>query len=201
MMLGANGWLEAGEGGRIRKSCSPHFDDRPEGSTVDCIVVHNISLPEREYGGPHIEALFLGMLDPAAHQSFHDLAGLRVSSHFLIRRDAELVQFVSTAERAWHAGESSFQGRKRCNDFSIGVELEGSDADFFESGQLDALVELCRVLCHHHPSLQWIVGHSDIAPGRKTDPGPFFDWPAFLRRLSDSGIGLSNPYVGAYLRK
>jgi N-acetyl-anhydromuramoyl-L-alanine amidase len=142
---------------------------------VDLLVVHNISLPPGVYGGDAIIDLFLNRLDPEAHPYFGPLRGLRVSAHFLVRRDGELIQFVACSRRAWHAGVSSFMGRARCNDFSIGVELEGSDEDPFEGVQYDVLAGLVRTLRGRYP-LTHLVGHSDIAPGRKTDPGPFFDW-------------------------
>jgi AmpD protein len=144
---------------------------------IDLLVVHNISLPPRCYGGQAIIDLFTNRLDCAAHPYFEQLRGLRVSAHFLIRRDGTLLQFVPCAKRAWHAGVSSHLGRERCNDFSIGVELEGSDFDPFEPAQYGMLVELTRTLRTRYP-IDHLAGHSDIAPGRKTDPGPYFDWPA-----------------------
>jgi AmpD protein len=153
---------------------SPNCDARPEGE-VSLVVVHNISLPPGEFGGPHIEALFQNRLDPDLHPYFATIQGLRVSAHFLIRRDGELVQFVPCALRAWHAGVSQWQGRERCNDFSLGIELEGADDQPFEPLQYQRLNELLVVLRRHYP-IEAVTGHSDIAPGRKTDPGPCFEW-------------------------
>jgi len=150
---------------------------------VDLLVVHNISLPPRVYGGGAIEDLFLNRLDPDGHPYFASIRALRVSAHFLVRRDGELVQFVPCSKRAWHAGISSFQGRERCNDFSIGVELEGSDDDPFEAVQYEVLAGLVRTLRTRYP-LAHLAGHSDIAPDRKTDPGPCFDWQRLLAALA-----------------
>ncbi|MET0499003.1 MAG: 1,6-anhydro-N-acetylmuramyl-L-alanine amidase AmpD [Steroidobacteraceae bacterium] len=157
---------------------SPNQDCRPPGVIADLIVVHNISLPPGEYGGPWIEALFCNQLPPAQHPYFATIAHLQVSSHLLIRRDGELVQFVPFERRAWHAGASVYRGRERCNDFSIGIELEGSDDEPFELVQYLSLSRAIAALCAAYPSLSRdrLTGHSDIAPGRKTDPGPYFDW-------------------------
>ena len=154
---------------------SPHCDDRPPGEKVSLLVVHAISLPPGEFGGPYIDDLFMGNLHPGAHPYFAGLAGVRVSAHFLIRRDGSLIQYVPTDKRAWHAGESAWKGRGRCNDFSIGVELEGSDDVPFAEPQYAALAQLIRNLEFRYGKLD-IAGHSDIAPGRKTDPGPWFEW-------------------------
>ena len=156
-------------------SPSPHFDERPPGARVSLIVIHNISLPPGEFGGRYIDDLFLGRLDTSAHPYFRELEGLRVSSHFLIRRDGEVVQFVPTDKRAWHAGASSWCGRERCNDFSIGIELEGADDVPFAEPQYQTLEKLLAALAARYGALD-LAGHSDIAPGRKTDPGPWFDW-------------------------
>ena len=153
---------------------SPNFDTRAE-SEISLIVIHNISLPPNQFGGNGVIELFTNCLNPAEHPYYAEIAHLKVSSHFYIRRDGELIQFVSCLNCAWHAGASSFQGRERCNDFSVGIELEGSDNDSFESLQYDTLKELINSLRKAYP-IQHIVGHSDIAPGRKTDPGPYFDW-------------------------
>lgn len=161
---------------------SPHCDARPEGEEISLLVIHNISLPPGEFGGPYVDDLFLGCLDPEAHPCFREIEGLRVSSHFLIRRDGELVQFVPCELRAWHAGVSQWKGRERCNDFSIGVELEGADDVPFAEPQYDTLVALARALFDRYGALD-IAGHSDIAPDRKTDPGPFFDWERFCLGL------------------
>jgi len=167
----------------MRIADSPNHDERPAGVEISLVVVHSISLPPGEYGGEHIERLFANRLDPAAHPYFREVHALRVSSHFLVRRGGELVQFVPLERRAWHAGASSWRGRGRCNDFSVGIELEGSDDSPFEDPQYAALAVLLMDLQTKLP-LRDIVGHSDIAPGRKTDPGPQFDWPRLLAALS-----------------
>ncbi len=153
---------------------SPNFDQRPAGD-IDLIVIHNISLPPKDYGGNGIIELFTNQLDPAQHPYYAQIAELKVSSHFLIRRNGDLIQFVSCLDRAWHAGQSCWQGRERCNDFSIGIELEGDDDSAFENLQYVTLNQLLARLHSQYP-IQSVAGHSDIAPGRKTDPGPFFDW-------------------------
>ena len=164
-----------------RQAPSPHCDDRPADVTVDLLVIHNISLPPGEYGGPWIEQLFLNRLDPEAHPYFAAIAGLRVSAHLLIRRDGELIQFVDLRRRAWHAGPSCFDGRSACNDFSIGIELEGADSIPFTDAQYHALAAVSREIMRRFPAItpRRIAGHSDIAPGRKTDPGPAFDWKRY----------------------
>jgi N-acetyl-anhydromuramoyl-L-alanine amidase len=162
-----------------RQVLSPHLDERPAGTQPELIVVHGISLPPGEFGGPWIDRLFTGHLPPDAHPYFRDIAAARVSAHVLIRRDGEIVQYVPFAQRAWHAGTSEYCGRQSCNDFSIGIELEGTDEMPYENAQYDSLSALITALLATYPSLSpdRIVGHSDIAPGRKTDPGPSFDWP------------------------
>ena len=162
---------------------SPNQDDRPAGEEPTLLVVHSISLPPGEYGGDAIERFFTNCLDPATHPYFREICHLKVSSHFLVRRDGGLLQFVPTDRRAWHAGVSRWRGRERCNDFSIGVELEGVDDAPFAEVQYEALIELLRMLRARHP-LRDIAAHSDIAPGRKTDPGRFFDWPRVLAALA-----------------
>ena len=162
----------------IREVASPHFDERPPGTRISLIVIHNISLPPGEFGGRYIDDLFLGRLDPEAHPYFREVAGLRVSSHYLIRRDGEVVQFVPPDKRAWHAGASAWCGRERCNDFSIGIELEGADDVPFTEHQYESLARLTRELERRFGPLEK-AGHSDIAPGRKTDPGPWFDWDRY----------------------
>lgn len=157
---------------------SPNCDARPEGESLTLLVVHNISLPPGEFGGPGIIELFTNRLDTAAHPYYATIADQRVSAHFLIRRDGALVQFVPCALRAWHAGVSSWRGRERCNDFSIGVEVEGCDDLAYALPQYRALARLTQALRSRY-SLTDIVGHSDIAPQRKTDPGPAFDWTHF----------------------
>ena len=163
---------------------SPNCDERPPGVAVTLLVVHSISLPPGEYGGDAIERLFTNRLDPLAHPYFRDIAAVKVSSHFLVRRDGELVQFVPVERRAWHAGVSSWRGRERCNDFSVGVELEGCDDDPFEPAQYRLLCELIRLLRATLP-LRDIAAHSDVAPGRKTDPGAHFEWPRVLAALAN----------------
>ena len=159
---------------------SPHCDERPPGTQISLLVIHNISLPPGEFGGPWIDDLFMGRLDPAAHPYFADLAALKVSAHYLIRRDGSLIQYVPDELRAWHAGVSSWKGRERCNDFSIGVELEGTDDVPYDAVQYTVLARLTRALRLRY-SIVDIVGHSEIAQGRKTDPGPAFDWARYRR--------------------
>ena len=162
----------------VRFVASPNCDERPDGTAIELLVIHAISLPPGEFGGPGIEELFLNRLDPTAHPYYAEIAHLRVSAHFLVRRDGAVLQFVPCTRRAWHAGVSSWRGRERCNDFSIGIELEGSDDMPFEAAQYASLATLTLALRSAYP-LTGIVGHSDIAPGRKTDPGPHFDWVRF----------------------
>lgn len=161
-----------------RRLPSPNCDSRPATAQIELLVIHGISLPPGHFGGPNIDALFTNRLDPGAHPHFHDIAALRVSSHALIRRDGELVQYVPFRKRAWHAGLSSFCGRERCNDFSIGVELEGTDDIPYEPVQYERLATLASLVMSVWPTITKarIVGHHYIAPGRKTDPGPVFDW-------------------------
>ncbi len=154
---------------------SPHFDERPDPADITLLVIHNISLPAGQFGGPHVSDLFTGRLDYNADPSFADLRGLRVSSHFFIRRDGRVLQYVAANARAWHAGRSEFCGREKCNDFSIGIELEGTDDTPFEAAQYEALAVLTLALQQRYP-LADVLGHEHIAPGRKTDPGVWFDW-------------------------
>ncbi len=170
---------------------SPHRDARPSGVLPDLIVVHGISLPPGEFGGPWIDRLFCGELPAAAHPSFAAIAPLRVSAHALIRRDGAIIQYVPFGERAWHAGQSSYAGRSACNDFSVGIELEGTDERPYEDAQYTALAALITALCAAYPSLsrERIAGHSDIAPGRKSDPGAAFDWPRLRALLGAQGGG------------
>ena len=163
--------------------CSPHFDERPPGERISLVVIHGISLPPGDFGGPYIDDLFLGRLDPGAHPSFRDVAPMRVSSHFVIRRDGTLLQYVPCAMRAWHAGASRWKERERCNDFSIGIELEGADDVPYAEPQYETLAALLRALRARYGALD-LAGHSDIAPGRKTDPGPWFDWERLRRALA-----------------
>lgn len=162
---------------------SPHHDERPPGTRISLLVIHNIALPPGEYGGPYIDDLFMGRLDPRAHPYFEEVAGLRVSPHYLIRRDGMVIEYVPPEKRAWHAGASSWKGRERCNDFSIGVELEGSDDVPFSEPQYESLIALARRLKERFGPLD-LAGHSDIAPGRKTDPGPWFDWERLRSALA-----------------
>lgn len=166
----------------IQRVPSPNHDERPEGVAPSLLVIHNISLPPGEFGSGAIEALFTNTLDHESHPYYTALRGLCVSSHFLIARDGALVQFVACGLRAWHAGFSSFEGRERCNDFSIGIELEGDDASAFEQRQYAMLIALTDALTKGYP-IESVAGHSDIAPGRKTDPGPHFDWSFYLANI------------------
>lgn len=164
-----------------RLSLSPHCDARPVNMPIDLLVIHNISLPPKVFGERYIEDLFLGCLSVTEHPYFESIAHLKVSAHLLIRRDGEVIQFVPFHLRAWHAGPSQFQGRLACNDFSIGIELEGTDDLPFEAVQYQRLGSVTRCLMQAYPGItpQTILGHSDIAPGRKTDPGPHFDWSQY----------------------
>lgn len=183
---------------QARQSECSHFDDRDgmaeqEGSldndesAINLLVVHNISLPPKQFGGPYIDQLFAGCLNPDEHAYFKNIAEIRVSSHLLIRRDGELVQYVPLHKRAWHAGLSSYQGREKCNDFSIGIELEGADDVEYETVQYQVLAKVTRLLLQAYPNMgrERIAGHSDIAPGRKTDPGPAFNWDYFYQQLDE----------------
>lgn len=172
----AHGWLPV-----AKREPSPNFDARPQGVAIELIVIHAISLPPDEFDGPGIIELFTNRLDPAAHPYYASICSLRVSAHFLIRRDGELIQFVGCEQRAWHAGASVWRGRSACNDFSLGIELEGCDSVAFTDAQYRALTLLLAQLRARYPIVD-IVGHSDIAPGRKTDPGPCFEW----KRLGES---------------
>ena len=171
-----------------RQVASPNCDERPAGCEISLIVIHGISLPPGVYGGPEIDRFFTNTLETAAHPYFAEIAHLQVSSHLLIRRDGEVVQYVPFLKRAWHAGESSYDGCEACNDFSIGIELEGQDDEAYAAIQYQRLAEVVRCLDGSFPelSIQRIAGHCDIAPHRKTDPGPAFDW-AQLHRLLDTG--------------
>lgn len=154
---------------------SPNIDQRPDIEDIRLIVIHNISLPPNQYGGNGVIELFTNKLNPQEHPYYAEIASLKVSSHFFIRRDGQLIQFASCLDRAWHAGQSNWQGRERCNDFSVGIELEGSDFEAFEPVQYEVLNRLINALKNTYP-IAAITGHSDIAPNRKTDPGPHFDW-------------------------
>lgn len=172
-----------------RQVASPNRDARPQEAEISLIVVHGISLPPGEFGGPWVDLLFTNALPADRHPYFAEVVGLKVSSHLLIRRDGEVVQYVSFGQRAWHAGQSNYQGRGRCNDFSIGIELEGADDIAYEHVQYRVLTDVIEALCAAYATLSpdRVAGHSDIAPGRKTDPGAAFDWPR-LRALLLSRI-------------
>jgi AmpD protein len=178
-----------------RQVPSPNHDARPAGVAPDLIVVHGISLPPGEFGGPWIDRLFTNTLPADAHPYFAEIAGRPVSSHLYIARDGAVTQYVSFNERAWHAGVSSYGGRSACNDFSIGIELEGADTVAYEAKQYRALADAVAALCAAYPALsaERLAGHSDIAPGRKTDPGPAFDWP-HARRLIAAAIDGERAY-------
>lgn len=173
--IGADGWWPAA----IRYD-SPNFDCRPDPADITLLVIHNISLPGGCFGGPHVSDLFTGRVDYNADPSFADLRGLKVSSHFFVRRDGRVIQYVSANDRAWHAGTSLFRGREKCNDYSVGIELEGTDDMPFEPAQYRALAVLTEALRRRYP-LTDVQGHEDIAPGRKTDPGPLFDWNFYVK--------------------
>jgi N-acetyl-anhydromuramoyl-L-alanine amidase len=162
---------------------SPNHDERPPGTEISLVVIHSISLPPGEYGGDSIERLFTNCLDPEAHPYFREICHLKVSAHFLVRRDGAVVQFVPPQRRAWHAGVSSWRGRERCNDFSIGIELEGADDAPFADPQYQSLISLLKKLRSAFP-IRDIAAHSDVAPGRKTDPGAHFDWARLLAGLA-----------------
>ena len=172
----------------VRQVLSPHFDARPSGALPELLVVHGISLPPGEFGGAWIDRLFTGTLPGDAHPYFREIAGQRVSAHALIRRDGQIVQYVPFGGRAWHAGQSAWRGRTGCNDFSIGVELEGTDDMPYTDAQYEALAALSAALIATYPSLsaQTIAGHSEVSPGRKTDPGPSFDWARFRALLDQA---------------
>ena len=163
---------------------SPNFNQRPDKTDIQLVVIHNISLPPSQFGGGYIEQFFQNKLDWSVHPYFQTIEGMEVSTHLLILRSGEVLQFVNFNERAWHAGRSTYLGLKECNDYSIGIELEGSDDLPFEEQQYEALVKVVKTLQESYPKIkQHLAGHSDIAPGRKTDPGPFFDWIKFRNQL------------------
>lgn len=179
-----DGWLAG-----LQFCPSPHCNDRPPGESISLLIVHNISLPPGEFGGGHVQSFFRGELDPQAHPYFAEIAPLRVSAHFLIERDGTTTQFVSCLQRAWHAGASRYAGRSDCNDFSIGVELEGTDYLPYTDAQYAALHSLTLSLQQAYPAIttQRITGHEFVAPGRKSDPGPAFDWQRYLYGLVRAG--------------
>lgn len=166
---------------------SPHCDERPNQQDISLLVIHNITLPPGEFNGPYIDQLFMGNLDIAAHPFFEEIKHLKVSPHALICRDGKLIQYVPFNKRAWHAGESEFEGRSNCNDFSIGVELEGTDEQEFTKEQYIVLIDLTNAIRQAYPQInkRKIAGHSDISPGRKTDPGPKFNWGFYLNQLKE----------------
>lgn len=175
------GWLSG-----ARRVPSPNANERPEGADISLLVLHNISLPPGQFGGDEVERFFCNSLDPQAHPYFAEIRDLTVSAHLFIRRDGEAVQFVPLTHRAWHAGRSMFEGREECNDFSIGIELEGTDDEPYTAAQYQSLVRItsCLMACFPAITPERIVGHEHIAPDRKTDPGPFFDWKHFLNELA-----------------
>lgn len=181
-----NGWHTS-----ATKLQSPNFNHRPSGEVVDLLVIHNISLPPERYGGGFVQKFFLNQLDHSVHPYFQTILGLTVSSHLYIERNADVTQFVSFDERAWHAGKSEFGGRTECNDFSIGVELEGVDKEAYTENQYERLVELTVDIMNTYPkiTIDRIVGHSDISPGRKSDPGEAFEWPWYRSRLIEQLSG------------
>lgn len=174
-----NGWLD------VRQCPSPNYDERPLGMAIDLVVIHGISLPPEVFGGDYIDDFFTNALDKSVHPYFEEIASLRVSAHCLINRAGQVTQYVSFDKRAWHAGQSVFQERENCNDFAIGIELEGADSIPYEGVQYDVLAELIALLQMQYPGItqERIVGHSDIAPGRKTDPGEAFDWQRLTQLL------------------
>jgi AmpD protein len=187
VIIGPDGWHR-----RARRVPSPNRDARPAGVEPDLLVIHHISLPPGRFSGDAIERLFTNTLDPALHPAFESLASVRVSAHFLVRRRGELLQFVAGGERAWHAGVSRFLDRERCNDFSIGIELEGTGERPYTVAQYRVLASLTHALCERWP-LRHVAGHSDIAPGRKADPGPSFDWARYAPTLA--ACGLARPFT------
>lgn len=178
--IDAEGWLAG-----VHRLPSPNCDARPEPSGISLLVIHGISLPPGRFGGPWIDALFCNRIDPAAHPFFETIRDLRVSAHLCIRRDGSVTQYVPFSRRAWHAGASAFEGHGRCNDFSIGIELEGTDERPYTGRQYRRLARVTRAILARYPGItqRRIVGHSDIAPGRKTDPGQVFDWQRYRRLL------------------
>ncbi len=169
----------------VRRVVSPNYDDRPADTEIDLLVIHGISLPPSSYGGPYIDQLFSNSLDPEEDPYFKEIIDLRVSSHLFINRQGQLTQYVALNKRAWHAGESEHCGRQICNDFSIGIELEGTDDEAYEDEQYECLSDLTLSIMGHWQDItkKRIVGHCDISPGRKTDPGPFFDWQNYFQKI------------------
>ena len=173
-----------------RQHPSPNYDDRPDETDIDLIVVHGISLPPADFGGPWIDQLFTNTLDPEQHAYFREIHDQRVSSHLLIRRDGEIIQYVPFDKRAWHAGESSFAGRPMCNDYAIGIELEGTDDIPYEAIQYENLADVIACIMSAYPSISLgrVTGHCDVSPGRKTDPGELFDWHRLYALLKVHGL-------------
>ena len=188
--IDADGWWPP-----ARRYDSPNYNARPADAAVELVVLHNISLPAGQFGGPHIADLFTNRLDFSVDASFDSLRGMQVSSHFLVRRDGAVIQFVSTEQRAWHAGLSSFEGRENCNDYSVGIEVEGSDFVAFSSSQYASAARLIVALAGRYP-VRAVQGHEHIAPGRKSDPGPHFDWPKLQEMLTPAAptlVGANRP--------
>jgi AmpD protein len=175
--INAQGWLSG-----LRRISSPNYDARPAGEKINLLIIHSISLPPERFEGMAVTQLFTNTLNCDEHPYYEKLRGVRVSAHFFIRRNGEIIQFVSCNQRAWHAGVSQWWGKTRCNDFSLGIEMEGSDSVGYTDKQYQKLVYLTRRLCRAYPIAE-IVGHADVAPGRKTDPGPYFDWNHFKTSL------------------
>ena len=175
-----DGWLVS-----ERRVLSPHFDQRPEPQDISLLIIHYISLPPERFGGGYIDAFFQGKLDPQAHPYFKEISALRVSAHCLIERTGRITQYVNFADRAWHAGLSCFEGREKCNDFAIGIELEGSNEQPFTDAQYSALQALTQEIMRTYPHItkERIVGHCDVSPGRKIDPGQYFDWQRYLQNI------------------
>lgn len=199
MNLGVSQWQD-GWWSSAQRLDSPNFGERPSQSQIDLLVIHSISLPPGVYGGPEIEALFTNQLDWDAHPYFAQIRDMQVSSHFVIRRDGFLMQFVSCEKRAWHAGVSHYRGRDNCNDDSIGIELEGLEGELFASAQYDTLSVLCTELVNHYP-IAHIAGHEDIAPGRKLDPGAGFDWQLLQEKLILSNSFFPPVHLGDKISK
>lgn len=178
-----HGWLNQ------RRVISPHFSERPQSDDISLLVIHYISLPPEQFGGDFIDRFFQGKLDPTLHPYFEEISELRVSAHCLINRKGEITQYVNFNKMAWHAGLSVFEGREKCNEFSIGIELEGSNHQPFTEAQYQTLAQLTRLLQAHYPHItpERIVGHSDISPGRKIDPGQFFDWAYYRELIAKDG--------------
>jgi AmpD protein len=181
LKLNKQGWFSG-----MRRVMSPNFDTRPSGSKINLLIIHSISLPPEQFSGAAVEQLFTNQLDCATHAYYDKLRGVKVSAHFFIRRNGQMIQFVSCHHRAWHAGVSQWKGRSRCNDFSIGIELEGSDSVPYTDAQYASLVYLTRRL-KRSLKIRDITGHANVAPERKTDPGPFFDWMRYLKLAGQAG--------------